>query len=343
MLTRNKHNNLLLNQTDHGLQLARLGRLDQQPLTIDALADLPANADDETVSTWLAENFPDYGAGFIGCYAGFHPADRLLLRENINTRRFAEPHYLAALLAETAKLPPVKDWHVAALSASDGEILSATTPSRAGLLFGLPQSTARDFQNRLRRLKLRPRRIESGTLPLLGSLLRHLRETAYPHAIVVAELTYTQARIYFLAKDGVHTPSAIPHGLLSIQETVVKEFGAPDIAAARQQLDAPTDELRAGARRLVRSLTRHLKPAIDYFEMQTGQPIGAFFCGHLPARLAWIEEALCASVDLEFLALPMAGWLESSGLALAPDATLPHRSWLQPLSLVAQVAPATVA
>ena len=339
MLTRNKHSNILFNQTDHGLQLARLGRLDQRPLVVDAFAELPATADDATVAGWISSNFPDYGAGYLGCYAGFHPADRLLLRENVNTRRFAEPNYLATLLAESAKLPPMKDWHIAALSAADGELLSANTPSRAGLLFGMPQATAREFQNRLRRLKLRPRRLEAGTLPLLGSLMRHLRETAYPHSIVVAEVTYTQTRIYFLAKDGVHTPPALPHGLLSIEETAMKELGAADIATARRQLEAPTDELRGLARRLVRSLTRHLKPAIDYFEMQTGQPIGAFFCGQLPPPMAWLEESLCAAVDLEFLSPPMAGWLSAAGLGVAPDAPVPGRSWIQPLSLVAQITP----
>lgn len=339
MLTRNKHSNILLNQTDHGLQLARLGRLDQQPLVIDEFSEFPATATDDTIGEWLAARFPDYGSGYLGCYCGFHPADRLLLRENINTKRFAEPNFLAALLAETAKLPPLKDWHVAALSATDGEILSAATPSRPGLLFGLPQTTAREFQNRLRRLKLRPRRIETGTLPLLGALSRHLRDSAYPHAVVVAEVTYTQTRLYFLAKDGVHTPPALPHGLLSIEETTMKEFGAPDIAGARHQLEAPTDELRGHARRLVRSITRHLKPAIDYFEMQTGQPIGAFFCGHLPERMAWIEEALCTAVDLQFLRLPIADWMTATGLALPPEVAPPSRGWIQPLSIVAQIAP----
>jgi len=339
MLSRNKRSNILFNQTDHGLQLARLGRLDEKPLVVDAFTEFPATVDDDTLSEWFLANFPDRGPGYLGCYCGFHPADRLLLRENINTRRFAEPNYLATLLAETAKLPAVKDWHLAALSAVDGEILGATTPSRPGLLFGMPQTTAREFQNRLRKLRLRPRRLEAGTLPLLGALSRHLRETAYPHSIVACEITYTQTRIYFLAKDGVHTPPALPHGLLSIEETAMKELTVPDIATARHQLEAPTEELRGHGRRLVRSITRHLKPAIDYFEMQTGQPIGAFFCGHLPTRLAWLEEALCTAVDLEFLSPPMAGWLSAAGLALPTDVAVPDRSWFQPLSLVAQVAP----
>jgi len=339
ILSRNPRGGLLFNQTDHGVQLARLGRLDEKPLLVDAFAEIPAPADDAAIVQWLEATFPDRGTGYLACYCGFHPADRLLVRETVNTRRFNEPNYLATLLAETTKIPVIKDWHVAALSATDGEILSATTPSRPGLLFGIPQATARDFQNRLRKLRLRPRRIEVGTLPMLGALSRHLREIAYPHAVVACEITYTQTRIYFLGKDGVHTPAALPHGLLSIEETAMKELGAPDIATARRQLETPTDELRGHGRRLVRALTRHLKPAVDYFEMQTGQPIGACFCAHLPARFGWIEEMLCAAVDLEFLVPDFKTWLPNVGLT-APDTIPPlGRSWFQPLSLVASLPP----
>ena len=54
--------------------------------------------------------------------------------------------------------------------------------------------------------------------------------------------------------------------------------------------------------------------------------IGALFCAHLPANLAWLEEALCAAVDLEFLAPDFATWLPSVELAVAPDAPPPGRS-----------------
>ena len=338
-LSHNPRGGLLLNQTDHGVQLARLRRLDERPLVIDAFAELPAPVDDAAIAQWIEITFPDRGTGYLACYCGFHPADRLLVRENINTRRFAEPNYLATLLAEATKIPAIKDWHLAALNATDGEILSTATPSRPGLLFGMPQTTAREFQNRLLKLHLRPRRIEAGTLPLLGALVRYLRETAYPHAVVACEITYTNTRIYFLGKDGVHTPPALPHGLLSIEEAAMKELGAPDVATVRRQLESPSDELRGHGRRLVRSLTRHLKPALDYFEMQTGQPIGACFSAQLPARLGWLEETLCSAIDLEFLAPDLATWLPSVGLTLGPDTVAPGRAWLQALSLVGRLAP----
>lgn len=339
LLSRNSRSGVLWNLTDHVVQVARLGRLDEKPLQVDAFAELPAG-DDEAFAQWAQEAALERGSGYLAGYCGFHPVERVMLRETINTRRMVEPHYLSQLLAEQAKLTALKDWQVCALHPIEGEVFTAATPSRPGLLLGLPQSTVRESQVRLRKIGIRPRRLEIGSIALLGALSRYLRETAYPHATVVCEIGLGQTRVYFLAKDGVHTPATLPHGLLSIMESAMKELGAPGIGAARDALFEPTDELKGHSRRLVRMLTRHLKPAVDYFEMQTGQPIGALYCAHLPAKLGWLEEALCAAVDLEFLVPDFNTWLPMVDVGLAPGAEMPHRSWFQALSLVGQLAPA---
>lgn len=336
LLSRNKRAGVLWNVTEHVLQIARLGRLDEKPLVVDLLAEL-APGDDEGVAQWLRQAFPDRGPGYLPGFCGFHPAERVLLRETINTRRLIEPGYLPQVLTEGAKLGGVADWQICALHPLDGELLTPATPSRPGLVMGLPLSSVRDAQNRLRKLGIRPRRLEVGSVALLGALTGYLRETAYPHAAVVCEIGMGQTRVYLLAKDGVHTPAALPYGLVSILESAMKELGVGGIGPAREALLDPTEELRSHSRRLVRMLTRHLKPAVDYFEMQTGQPIGALYCAHLPAKLGWLEEALCAAVDLEFLVPDFQAWLPSIGVALAPNAGTPARSWFQPLSLVGQL------
>lgn len=337
-LSRNRRTGVLWNVTDHVVQVARLSRLDERPLVVDAFAELPSG-NEEAFATWLRGVIPDRGPGFVPAYCGFHPPDRVLLRETINTRRMTEPNYLANLLAEQAKLTAVNDWQICAIHPSEGELFTPATPSRPGLLMGLPLAVVRDSQNRMRKLGIRPRRLEVGSIAMLGALTRYVRETSYPHATVVCEIGLGQTRVYFLAKDGVHTPATLPHGLLSIMEAAMKEMGSPGIGAARDALYAPTDELRGHSRRLVRMLTRHLKPAVDYFEMQTGQPIGALFCAHLPTKLGWLEESLCAAIDLEFLVPDFNVWLPSIGVTVAPGIEPPPRSWFQALSLVGQLAP----
>lgn len=340
LLSRNSRAGVLWNLNEHVIQLARLPRPDVKPVVVEQLVEFPSG-DEESVAKWVRATFPERGRGYVPGYCGFHPTDRVLLRETINTKRMVEPSYLPQLLAEQAKLTAVNDWNICALHPSDGELFTPATPSRPGLLVGLPLATVRDVQQRLRKLGVRPRRLQLGTISLLGALTRYMRETSYPHATVVCEIGLGQTRVYFLAKDGVHTPAMLPHGLVSIMEATMKELGVPGIGPARDALYAPTEELLGHSRRLVRVLTRHLKPAIDYFEMQTGQPIGALYCAHLPSKLGWIEEALCTAVDLQFLVPDFDVWLPLSGVQLAPGTPPPARSWLQPLSLIGRLAIST--
>ena len=338
ILSRNSRSCVLWNVNEHVIQLARLSRADVKPIVVDAMVELPSG-DDERISQWVQASFPERGRGYVPGYCGFHPTDRVLLRESINTKRMVEPSYLSQLLAEQAKLTAINDWNVCALHPIEGEVFTAATPSRPGLLVGLPLATVRETQARLRKLGIRPRRLELGTIALLGALTRYTRETSYPHATVVCEIGLGQTRVYFLAKDGVHTPATLPHGMVSIMEAAMKELGATGIGPARDALLAPTEEVRGHSRRLVRVLTRHLKPAIDYFEMQTGQPIGALYCAHLPAALGWLEEALCTAVDLQFLIPDLHVWLPLAGVQIAPGTSAPSRSWFQALSILGRLSP----
>jgi hypothetical protein len=337
MFKRKDLQGVLLNLTDHCVQLARLVRLDERPLAIDLFTELPAT-DDEAITRWLGETFPTHTAGLLPGYCGFYPTDRLLLREMINPRRLNEPEYVPSLVAEFAKQSSVKEWHTDALHTGEGLTLTLENNQRAGLLVGLPWTAVREAQQRLRKWGVRPRRLEIGSVALLGGLVRQLILQDYQHAVVVCEIGQTQTRIYLIGRDGVHTPSPLPYGLLSIEEAAMKELSAPDVATALRQLEDPPEALRAHSRRLVRMLARHLRPAVDYFEMQTGQRIGALFCNHLPSRLSWLEEALCASVDLEPFVADFTTWLPAVGLQTG-ETPPPSPSWFQALSLVGDFGP----
>jgi hypothetical protein len=338
MFNRQARPGVLLNQTDNFIQLARLVRLDARPVQVDALAEIhPSN--EEALTRWLRENFTDYsGTGYVQAYCGFHPVQRVLARENLNSRRFTDPAYLPGLIAEQAKVSSAKDWQITALNPSEGTLLNTDGIVRPGLLFGVPWTAIREQQRRLLELGLRPRRLEVGTLTLLGTLTHHLAQTGVANATVVCEIEHAQTRTYVVAKDGVHTLFALPHGLLSVIEGAMKELGAPDVAATLRQLENPPEALRAQGRRLVRVISRHLKPAVDHFELKTGQRIENIFCSQLPAGLDWLGLALGAAVDLELLTPDFAAWLPTASLQVEPGTVALNSSWLATLSLVAQLA-----
>ena len=341
MFKRKERHGVLINLTDHCVQVARLGRLDVRPLTVDTFAEISAS-DAGSVARWLDVNFGDRAGKFVSAYCGFHPSERIFQRDAINVRRLTDRDFLYNMVAEHAKIISAKAWHVAALNPTDGMPLSTDSNTRTALFMGVPWSAAREAQVRLRDWGVRPRRLELGSAVLLGGLMRYASLTGYPHLIAACEIFRNQTHLYIIGKDGVHTPPPLPHGLLSIEEAAMKELSAPDAAAARKMLEQPTDELKHHGRRLIRMLSRHLRPAVDYFEMQTGQRIGALFCAHLPEQLGWLEEALADAVDLEYFLPDHSKWLPSVGLDV-PGHALLGPSWLQPLSLVAQLAPGPAA
>ena len=325
---------LLWLETEHTVQLARVPTLEERPLILERFAEVP-RADDAAISGWLADAFPERRGGYLPAYVAFHPAARALFRENLQPKRLEEPGYVAGLVAAHTRQPDVTDWHIAALNPAEGEPIAIGSGARVALVFGLPVPAAREMQQRLRRFGVLPRRLELGTLVLLGALSRYLREQSYPHAVAVCEVGIGQTRLYVIGRDGVHTPAALPHGLLSMEESAMKELGVADAATALAQLSQPTDELRAHGRRLVRMLSRHLKPAIDSFEMQTGQPIGGLYAAHLPSRLGWLEETLAQAVDVQFIVPDVTTWMASIDVNAGSDVprqAFPIVSLLAPLA-----------
>ncbi len=89
----------------------------------------------------------------------------------------------------------------------------------------------------------------------------------------------------------------------------------------------------------MRVLSRHLKPAVDHFELKTGQRIETFFFSQLPARLEWLGQALGAAVELEVLSPHFDAWFPLANLKVeAGDVTLTS-SWLETFTLVTDLAP----
>jgi len=167
----------------------------------------------------------------------------------------------------------------------------------------------------------------------------YVKSLSFTNSIVVCEIEHTQPRTYVVAKDGVHKLPPLPHGLLSILESAMKELGAPDIATTIRQLENPPEAILTHGRRFVRVVSRHLKPAVDHFELKTGQRIETFFFSHVPAKLEWLGVALGSAVELEVLIPNFEAWAPTAGLNIDAGSVTLNSSWLATLSLVYQLAP----
>ncbi len=337
LLKRKARGGVLFNLTSNFLQLAHIGQLEESPLVLQEFAELDLDHP-QSCTEWLQRNLGDLRRGqYYQGYCSFHPPERVLIREIITPRRLSEPGYLAGILADHARVSTTRDWLVTALSPQDGAPLPTDGNPRHALIFGLPYTAIRRAQELLLDFGIRPRRLEVGTLSLLGSLSRHRLQTGYAHALAVCEIEHTQTRLYIVAKDGVHVLNPLPHGLLSITETAMKELNTPDVFTARRLLESPNEELIAHGRKLTRILSRHFKPAVDHFELKTGHRIDALHCAHLPTALSWLAPALGAAVDLQLVEPDPATLMAEAGIQ-SPDAPL-GPNWLSSLSLVSSLVP----
>lgn len=343
LFNRKARSGVLYNLTENFLQLARIVRLDEKPLDLDEFVELPVT-DETGCADWVTKHFGEKRRGqFHPGYCGFHPAERVMVREIITPKRLNEPGYLHGLLAEHARISNARDWTVAALNPMDGTPIPADGNPRHALLFGVPWTAIRKAQDHLLDLGIRPRRLEVSTLGLLGCLSRHRLQSGYAHAIAVCEIELNQTRLYIIAKDGIHVLASLPHGLMSITEAAMKELDAPDIATARAQLENPPEALVAQGRRLTRAISRHFKPAVDHFELKTGHRIDALHCTQLPSGLTWLSEALGAAVDLALIEFDLDPLLAEGGLKVAPPGEGTGKpitaNWLPTLSLVSELTP----
>jgi len=342
MIFRRARSGLLINYGTHQVTVARLSRLEDTPIILEAGAEF-APADAAGIETWLRETFAGQ-KGLIPAVCGFNPPGGLLRRNgNVNPRRLAEPDYLAGLVNEHARRESLTDWLLAALNPKDGTPVEQHGAPRHALLFGVPYADIRRMQESLVKLGILPRRLEFNTLPMLGGVAHCAAAQEILDAIVVCEVESAHTNVYILGKDGVHTPEPLQHGLDAVIETAQKEFALTTPEFARIRIEAPDDELLERSRRLVRPLARQIKPAVDYYELQTGQRVGALFCPGLPVKLAWIGEALAASDKLAHFQPDCAAWCERIGLRVPADGSLSlGPRWLGPLSQLARfTAPAT--
>lgn len=342
MFFRRTRNGLLINFGTHLVTAARVARLEDNPIVIEAAAEF-APGDRAALENWLLETFVGQ-KGLIPSVCGFIPPGAVLRRSgNINPRRLPEPDYLSGLVNEHARRDSLADWLLTALNPKDGTQLDPTGAPRHGLLLGIPLPEVRKAQDEFVKLGILPRRLEHSTIPLLGGVAHCAAAQGVNDAVVVCEIEAGHSNIFILGKDGVHTPEQLQHGFDTIVDATQKEFGLDTVEFARIRMESLDDELLERSRRLVRPIARQLKPAVDYYELQTGQRVGALFCAGLPVKLAWIGEALAASDKLALFQPDCAAWCAQVGITLPSDGSLSlGPRWLGPLSQIARLpAPAT--
>lgn len=324
---------------------AKISRSPRGPMALEAAAEFDRD-DIAGFDAWLESNDED-GKGWMTIVCGIVPRQGVLLRENVQTRRLAEPDYLADLVQDQQKgrfltSTPFKvlssaTWTLRAVSAMDGDQLVPDGTTRPALICGMANDETREIQQRLIDHRVIPDRIEPGLLSLFGAIYGTMEQRDDQRAVVVIVIHPGVTAVYILGKKGVHTPNPVLHGFDSIVELARKQLGAKDDAEARSQLQNAGRELLGHAAKLVWRIGRDLKPVVDSFEMATGQPAEEIFCANLPPGLGWISEPLARVAGRTHYTFDCNQWLPTAGLQVVDSGRRFGPHWLGVLSLAAHL------
>jgi hypothetical protein len=342
MLLRRSRSGVVIELNPFRVLLARLARLGGAAVHVEEVVELPAE-DLDGVSRELRRLFPELKTYTPGICGVFSPT-RLLQREEVNVKRLVEPDYLPSVLSDQYKVEAEK-WRLVLVNPYDGFPFDQKNPPiKEVLICGESRDELLASQRRLLDLGVLPRRMEISSLPVLGALQSYQAIVSDGQPAAVVEVDLHRTYVFILGKNGVNTPAPIEFGFNQLVETACKELGLEDAAAVRARLLAGEADVVARSPRLLRQLIRNLKPAIDYFELQTGQRVNDLYCTFLPAGLSWLARALAAALEMKVLPVDCVPWLAALNVTLADDIPAklgPH--WLSLFSLVVPLNPASYA
>lgn len=310
--------------------IAAVGNWGKRPLEIESVAEFE-HTNIEGLRRWLRER---HEKSYVPAFCCYYPAGRVITRETVNPRRLAEPDYLPGILRESFNIANPEDWQVHMLHPLAGTTLGAEVASRPVLFSCLPHAATREVQQFLLDLKLMPARLEVGELPLIGALKAFNEARRDTRATVVVEIEEERTLVFILGKEGVHTPTPLNLGHMSVVHAAVREFKLPAPPEARELLRAQPPHVIEHATKLVRPLARQLSSVINSYELTTGQRIGEMHFTFLTSSGNWIATALATAMGVEKLAIDCNEWQHTVGLRSSFGLDL-RPEWLGLLSLLA--------
>lgn len=323
---------------EQGMQVARTSA-PAVPFTLEDLREGPV--DDGPSQVELLKQVRGGGRSpspYLQAIVGVNPARRLVRRHSVDSKRVKEPGYFAELCSQQFRIE--FDKHaLSVLNAADGSVFDPARAVQKDVIFcGLPLEDVIQLQGELLGLGIYPRRLELGTVSLLGGMVDLLSQSRSKSPLLVVELGADMTHSFIVSAAGVEASRPIAHGYSAMVPLVQKELGLKDEEAARKLLFANTFDFTGMGPVLLKRLVADLQSSTGFFEVQTGQSVGRVFVCHLPAPLAWMEASLGASLGLPSFRPDVLPWLASRQVAV-PDslaATVRESRWFGLLSLMVQ-------
>lgn len=323
---------------DFGDQSVLLARLSQEepPLVVDELKEFAAT-DRDGLLAYLKGAEGKGATGYAHARCGIYPARRLIRRHTMDLKRIKEPAYVPEVLAQTFRVEAEK-YTTLLLNPADGSEYDLAKGNQKEALFcGVPADDIVHWQDQMLELGIYPERLELGTIATLGALVSYQKFKQSKTPLLLLEMGDEATQCFILTADGVDISRPIASGIAAMIPVVQKELGLKDEESAKKLFYSNTFDFTSMGGTLIKKLLKELQSSIGFYEVQTGQSIGAVLCTQLPASLAWLSPTIAGALGVSPFKAELLPWAQSLGLTLGPGVTLaaPDERWLGLFGLMA--------
>lgn len=334
MFFANKSKGFCIEWGEQSVFLARMSQA-EAPLLVEELKEFPAT-DRTALQEYLASADGRGPTGYAHARCGVFSPRRLVRRQTLDLKRVKEPGYFGEILSQQFRVEPEK-YKTVVLNSADGSEIDPAKPQKEVLFCAMPAEDVIAQQDALLELGVYPERLEIGTVAMLGGLVNYLSFKQSKAPLLLLDIGADLTQSYILSADGVDISRPIPSGVAAMIPLVQKELGLKDEESAKKLFYSNTFDFTAMGGTLVKKLLKELQSSIGFYEVQTGQSIGAVLCTQLPQNLAWLGNTIAGSLGVSTFKIEMMPWLESLGIRFADNVVPnpPDERWFGLFSLMA--------
>lgn len=289
------------------------------PVTIEAIEEVDLSDDSEVVAKAVRKFSGAKANGYLNGSCVVYPERRVVRQVAIDAPKGKETEFIFNFLQnEIENAPPDLSAHC--LSPETGkEVDPKEFNKKEVIICGVPNPDISKLQHKILGHAIYPKRVELGTVGMIGALQDALiwKDSKVPSLFL--ELDERSANAVIIGAKGIEMSRKIDTGSKDIAEALKGELSLKNEAAAVRLLSSNDFDFSSISRKILRKLLRELQSSIGFYEVHTGQSVSWIHCSSRVVSMDWLEGSIGGFLNLESLELNVLEWLKSSNIIFAND------------------------
>jgi len=300
------------------IRVARVSAL-TAPVTIEAIEEFSLSEGADAIANSIRKVSGAKSNGFMNGCCVIYPERRVVRQVSIDAPKGKETEFIFGVLHhEIENAPPELSAHC--LSPETGQDVNPSDFTRKEVIIcGVPNPDIEKIQKGMLEHAVYPKRIELGTVGLIGSLQNALAWKQSSLSALLIEIDESSTNAAIVGAKGVEMSRKVPTGKRDIAEALKEELNLKDDEAAERLLSSKDFDFSSISRKILRKLLRELQSSMGYYEVQTGQSVSWIHSSSKAISMDWLELSLGESLNLKPFELDFHAWLESLEIRFADE------------------------